>query len=208
MEKSPFLVIKNFLTPLFAENIINTLELNYPMEDKDGNFLKTVMPNQLVEMRVLPLLEDLLPIAEQYYGFKTKGILPFKFEWYVENFKVESAKNLSFFYDTPTARWKRISDIGFTGVIFLNDYNDEDPIDLDFEVYGGKLEFPSHAFGFNPQRGTLILFPECQHFANATSSIKMGELLQIRFHIVPEIPYKYDPNNFKGNYTTWFKNIT
>jgi hypothetical protein len=207
MEKSPFLVVKNFITPSFAENIINTLELNYPNEDINGKFLKTTSPNQLVEMRLLPLLDELIPIVEQYYGFKTKGILPFKFEWFVEGFKVEPAKNLSYFYHTAESRWKKISDIDFTGVIFLNDYNDQSPIDTDFEVYGGKLEFPNHAFGFNPQRGTLVLFPECQYFANTTSGITIGELIQIRFHIVPETPYKYSPNNFKGNYTTWFKNV-
>lgn len=195
---------------MFAENIIDTLDLNFPDEDAHGNPLKTVSPNRLAEMRILPLLEDLIPVVEQYYGFETKGILPLKFEWYVEGFQTEAAKNLSFYYERTQTKWRRISDIDFTGVIFLTDYNngDSSPIDTDFEVYGGKLEFPNHAFGFNPQRGTLVLFPECQFFANATSQIQYGELLQIRFHIVAETPFKYDPNNFKGNYTKWFKDIT
>jgi hypothetical protein len=98
----------------------------------------------------------------------------------------------------------RLYNRDFTGVIFLSDYQEQVPFDDEYEVFGGKLEFYSHKFGFNPQRGTLIIFPSDPHFINATSPIQAGDLFQIRFHITCTQPYLYNPKNFPGNYTTWF----
>lgn len=201
--KSPFFVVENFISPLLCEDIINRLNHTYPDTDKQDRPLKSIKYNKLTEIRVLPHIENILPKLEEYYGFETNGILPFIFEWYVEDFKVEPARSAAF--EFKKQEWVRISDIGFTGVIFLNDYNDKPPFDNDFEVYGGKLEFLTHQFGFNPKRGTLVFFPEVTNFINTTSSVKAGELNQIRFHIVPTKEYIYDMAKFPGNYKVWFK---
>lgn len=200
--KSPFFIVKEFISPLQCEDIVERLNNNYPNTDVDDVPVKNIKYNNLTELRILPALEDILPKLENYYSFKTKGILPFKFEWYVEDFKVEPPQTLSYVYRKH--KWTRVSEISFTGIIFLTDYNDKPPFDNDFEVYGGKLEFMTHRFGFNPQRGTLVCFPEGPNFINTTAQINAGELNQIRFHIVAETPYNYDPNNFPGNYKVWF----
>jgi hypothetical protein len=89
--------------------------------------------------------------------------------------------------------------------LFLTDYNDKPPFDEDYEVFGGKLEFPQHQFGFNPQRGTLIAFPSEPHFINMVSSILVGSLYLTKFHIATKSPLLYDPNKFPGNYNTWLR---
>ena len=201
--KSPFFIVEEFISPLMCEDIIERLNHNYPDEDKDGTPLKTIRANPLTELRVLPILEELIPTLEHYYNFETYGIQTFDFEWYVEGFKTEPAKCKNFMYQQK--KWVRISDIDFTGVIFLNDYNSEMPFDPLYEVYGGKLEFLTHQFGFNPSRGTLVFFPEGPNFVNTVGPIHAGELTQIRFHIRPKLRYNYDMNKFMGNYKIWFK---
>ena len=201
--KSPFYIVKYFISPLMCEDIIFRLNHTFPDEDKDGNPLKTVRLNPLTEIRILPKLEEILPALESYYNFETYGIQSFDFEWYVEGFKPENAKCKNFTYRGN--KWIRCSDIDFTGIIFLNDHNDTIPFDSDFEVCGGKLEFFTHQFGFNPNRGQLVFFPECPNFVNTTGPIQAGELTQIRFHIVPKVPYTYNIHNFPGNYKIWFK---
>jgi len=200
--KSPFFVVEEFISPLQCEDIIERQRNNFPDEDHNGVPLKTVRENELTQLRLLPLIDALMPDLEAYYGFERKGILPLLFEWYVEGFNVEPAKTKSFAYHKN--KWVRMLDVGFTGIIFLNDYNNTAPFDPDFEVCGGKLEFPTHRFSFNPQRGTLVFFPEAPNFVHTTSAIQVGELNQIRFHVVPEVIYNYDMSKFPGNYKSWF----
>jgi len=204
-DKSPFYVIDDFLSPLLCEDIIQRLNHTYPDCDENNVPLKTVKLNKLTELRVEPLLEAYIPTLEQYYSFETLGILPFKFEWFVEGFSVEPARCESFSYDNAKRKWVRISDVGLTGVVFLNEFNNAAPFDDAYEVYGGKLEFVTHNFGFNPKRGTVVFYPEAPNFVNTTSQIEFGELTQIRIHIVPMVLYNYNINNFPGNYKTWFK---
>ena len=203
--KSPFFLVDEFISPLMCEDIIFRLNHIYPDVDLNDVPLKSIKYNALTEIRILPMLEELIPELENYFEFEYEGILPFKFEWFVEGFKVQPPSCESYTY-TKTG-WMRIKDIGFTGVIFLNDSNSNPPFDNDFEVYGGKLEFTNHQFGFNPKRGLLVVYPEAPNFINTTAPVKAGELNQIRFHIVPTIPYKYDMKHFPGNYKVWFKNL-
>lgn len=204
-KKSPFYIVDEFLSPLQCEDIVARQNNIYPEVDKDDNPLKTVRENELTEMRVFPLVDDLIPHLENYYEFERKGVLPFKFEWYVEGFIPEPAKCASFQYGKN--KWNRISDIDFTGIVFLNDYNDKSPFDPSYEVCGGKLEFMNHKFGFNPKRGMLVFFPECPNFVNTISGIEAGELNLLRFHVVAKKLYNYNMNNFPGNYTLWFQNL-
>ena len=102
--------------------------------------------------------------------------------------------------------WKKVNDHDFCAILFLKDYQEEAPFDIDFEVYGGKLEFPTHNFSFLPKRGTLIIFPGNEYFINHTSDVYAGSLLQVRFHMVASVekPFKYNSKNFKGDYNSWF----
>jgi hypothetical protein len=104
-------------------------------------------------------------------------------------------------------KWVQTFPRDISGYIALCNYNDNIPFDEKFEVYGGKLEFPQHQFGFNPQIGTLILHPSGPHFIHQHTTMEYGNLFYIQFFLKSEVPYLYNPTNFPGDYTTWFKEI-
>ena len=104
--------------------------------------------------------------------------------------------------------WKLVNDYDFTMILFLKDHNESSNFDDMFECYGGKLEFPNHQFGFNPERGTAIIFPSNHYFLNKTNTPTYGDLFQVRLHFICTERFKYNPDNFKGNYLTWFKDLT
>lgn len=203
--KSPFLVYNEFISPLQCEEIIAGNNNIYPNFDKDGNIKPLFFGNNFVEMRILPKLRDLIvPDIESHFNVEVKGIKPIVMEWYSTGYIPDNkprCENSAFM----KGEWKRINDNDFTGIIFLNDYQDETPFDSDFEVFGGQLEFPTHQFSFNPVRGTLIIFPGASNFINATAEVKAGELTQIRFHIATHDLFVYDANHFRGNHEIWFK---
>jgi hypothetical protein len=99
----------------------------------------------------------------------------------------------------------RVRDRDLTAVIFLTDHQDKPPFDPEFEVSGGKLEFPQHGFGFNPERGTMVVFPADPHFLHRTAPVKAGELFQIRLHIATKEPFLYQPDDFPGDFRSWLK---
>jgi hypothetical protein len=204
MTKSPFVVVDEFVSPLQCEDIIYRLNNSFPDTDVNDVPFMTVRYSELTEDVLLPSIENLMPKLEKYYGFELNGILPFQLEWYVEGCHIEPHRCTSFVYKDK--KWVRVSDIGFTGIIFLNDYNNAPPFDPDFEVSGGRLEFINHQFSFNPRRGTLVFFPAAPNFMHTTGPIEAGELNQIRFHVVPKIPYNYDMAKFPGTFREWFKN--
>lgn len=200
--KSPFIVIDEFISPLLCEDIVERSRMDFP-NTENGVPVKSITQNVLTQNRVLPFLEDLIPFLESYYEFEHGGILPFNIEIFPQGCKQEIARseNSELGQDNE---WRRVNDRDFTGIIFLKDNCDDRNFDDFFEVYGSKLEFPNHGFGFKPQRGQLILFPSAPNFVNATISPKLGEMLQIRFHLVASEPYTYDRLKFPGNYTNWF----
>lgn len=204
--KSPFLIFREFISPLQCEDIISGNNNLYPQVDKFGNPIPLFFGNNLVEVRLIPKLEEeVIPKMEDHYNTKIKGIKPFTMEWYPEGYTSDKIKprceNSAFI----GGKWMRINDNDFTGILFLNEYQNEVPFDEIYEVYGGELEFPNHKFSFRPQRGTLVIFPGAPNFLNATASIESGELTQIRIHIASENLFVYDKNLYTGDYKTWFK---
>lgn len=202
--KSPFIVVEEFISPLQCEEIIIGNNNNFPNYDKEGKVQPLFFANKLAEVRVAPILVDeIIPEVEKHFGVDVKGLSEFELEWYSSGYegtgKVRYENSMYI-----NGNWVRINDHDFTGVIFLNDYNDRAPFDDEFEVYGGQLEFPTHEFSFNPQRGTLVLFPGAPNFANHVASVEAGELTLIRFHIATHDPYVYNMNEFPGDYRTWF----
>lgn len=199
--KSPFYIVEEFISPLLCEEIIDICGFTVPDSDKDGNDVKTMKSSERAEAIIYERLLSLLPELQEYYQFKYKGTEPIMFEWYPEDTKGDmSAENSNFL----RKKWLRTRQRDITGILFLCDYNDTPTLEQDYEVYGGKLEFPQHSFGFNPQRGTLIIFPSDPHFINCTSQVFAGELFQSRIQIAAQEPFLYNPQDFPGNYTTWF----
>lgn len=205
--KSPFLILKELLSPLQAEDMVNRLKHTIPNTDQKGDPTVTFKGNILSESRVVPVFNQLLPTIEDYYKFETKTLTPFTFEWYPTGYAGQKATcegSQLISKRGQSALWHKVSDYDFTVVVFLNDYSDSDMFDERFEVRGGKLEFPTHEFGFNPERGTAVVYPCAPNFVNAVSPVEVGDLNIIRFHIIAKEEYIYDMNQFPGDYTKWF----
>lgn len=206
--KSPFLVARELISPLQCEDMIERLKHTIPNTDQKGDPAVTYKGNRLSEIRTLPLFEELLPDVENHFGFKSKSFTKFIFEWYPTGFSGSKATSEAYKLNKKrgnNSSWHKVKDYDFTVVLFLNDYSDNlDTFDINFEVFGGKLEFPTHNFGFNPQRGTSIIFPSRPNFINAVAPVKLGDSNMIRFHIIAQEEYQYDPEEFKGGYIDWF----
>lgn len=205
--KSPFLVLKELVSPLQAEDMVARLNHTIPNTDQKGHPTVTFKGNRLSESRVAATFNQLLPVIEEYYEFQTKTLTPFTFEWYPAGYSgqpptSEGCQLIS--KRGQSALWHKIHDYDFTVVLFLNDFSDDTRFDERFEVRGGKLEFPTHEFGFNPERGTAIVYPCCPNFINAVSPVEAGDSNIARFHIIAKEEYKYDMERFPGDYTTWF----
>lgn len=203
--KSPFYVVQDFVSPLMCEDIIDHCDFNVPDKDKDGEYVKTTKTCEPAESIIYERMLSLVPNLQTHYGFTYKGTERMKFEWFPQGsegqFQCENSEHLR-------GKWLRTLSRDFTGVLFLTDYQERPEFEQEYEVYGGKLEFVQHQFGFQPQRGTLVVFPSDPHFINITSKVVLGDLFQVRIQMVAKTPYIYQPTEFPGNYTTWFKPLT
>lgn len=205
MVKSPFYVVQDFLSPLLCEQVADDLNFIYPDKDPNGKPVKTFKSHERSEDIIFQHLRSHIPQIEAYYDIEYRGTTPMSFEWYPQGCDGESARCENSEY--LNKQWVRTRDRDISGILFLCDYQDHIPFDGDFEVYGGKVEFLQHQFGFNPQRGTLIMFPSEAHFLNGTTPVEAGDSFMVRFHIAANTPYVYEPADFPGDYTTWFEEI-
>lgn len=202
MDKSPFYVIEEFISPLMCEDVVDACNFNVPDRDKEGDYVKTTRMCESAEQMIFDRLQLALPELQAYYKLLYRGTERISFEWFPEGskgqFQAENSEHLR-------GKWLRTRGRDLSAILFFSDYQDNPPFDREFEVYGGKLEFVQHRFGFNPQRGTLIVFPSDPHFINITTPVMAGDLYQARIQIASQTPYLYNPEEFPGNYTTWFK---
>ena len=204
LPKSPFIVHRDFLSPKICEDIVCALGFYTPDFNKEGKPIKMVREHEDAESIIFEKFQLIIPTLEQYYGFNHRGTEPISFEYYAEGVESQPQSENS---NMVNKKWARTKDRDLSCVLFLCDYQDNVPFDNDYEVYGGKLEFLTHQFGFNPQRGTLIVYPSGPNFVNIVSPIFVGDSIMARFHIASMLPYVYNPNNFPGNYTNWFKGL-
>lgn len=204
--KSPFLVIQRFISPLTCERIVECLPRYQPSDvSTDDHADKKVTFNELgMQYLQLPILEN-IPKIESHFNVHYKNLDDTYIEWFkpgtIDKLKCDNSSYIA-------RKWVRNLNRDFSGVIFLNDYNNSVPFDNSYEVYGGKLEFPQHGFSFQPQRGTLIVYPSGPHFINFNSEIKFGDLFQVRFFIETQMVYLHTPGDFPGDYTEWFKDFS
>lgn len=203
MTKSPFKVYQEFLTPLECERIIKHLPLGVPDKILDTP-IPTIGESDFVDKIVNRHVNKIIPELEKYYNFSYKATTPYEYTWYTQGteggFICNNSKRIN-------QKWLRTLDRDFTGIIFLSDYNETEYFEEKFDCYGGKLEFPQHAFGFNPQRGTLVIFPSGPHFIQVTTPVKAGNLVQLTFHLAAMEPYLYNPREFPGDFSVWFTEV-
>ncbi len=200
--KSPFKVYKHFLSPKICEQICDRIAFTDPDVDIENNTQRMLKRDQMAEEVIYDKLQDLVPELEKYYDVVYKGTEHVMVEWYSEGVVGKPQCENSHYL---RKKWVRTMSRDLTGIVFMSDYQDTPHFDSDYEVYGGKLEFPQWGFGFNPTRGTLIVYPSVPHFINATAEIKAGELYQARIQIAATLPFLFDPNKFPGTYRDWFK---
>lgn len=204
---SPFYIIQDFISPIKTEQVIDSLMCYEPDTDNEGFATKNTRTNDASEELIYMALQPYVPTLEQHYGITYKGTERVMFEWYPHGCAAQAPRceNASYVKRSDGSAWVRDRERDLTCVLFLSDYQDDAPFDSDYEVYGGKLEFPQHQFGFNPQRGTLIVFPSDPHFINVTADIAFGDMFLARFHIAATQPFVYDPKKFPGDYNTWLE---
>ncbi|AVH85359.1 hypothetical protein RsoM2USA_431 [Ralstonia phage RsoM2USA] len=204
--KSPFMVINDFLSPKWCDQISTMVKFNHVDRDAAGFPVKMEKTHDDAESIIVDQLEGLVPDIETRYGLKIKSIEKVKFEGFHEGMKshcqppgCENAVYLK-------RKWVKVKDVDLTAILWLSDYQNETPIDLRYEVFGGKLEFPAPYFNFSlvPQRGSLIIYPAGPHFITSISNVKVGTLLQARINITAQDMYLYDPANFPGTWKDWF----
>jgi hypothetical protein len=199
--KSPFVVIPNFISPSLCEQIVDNVGFNKPVINNNGVPLASSVRDDEYDQVLFARLKPHIKSFEQYYDFQYSSTERFSFEWLPLDCQMDVHCENAEYRDNA---WIKNKNRDFTGVIFLCNFNERAPFDTDFECYGGKLEFINHQFSFNPNRGTLVLFPSEPRFCNASSRVIAGDAYQARFHIAAKSSYIHDMSKFPGDYRSWF----
>lgn len=202
--KSPFLVVQDFLSPKVCESIADNLGFYSPDINEEGKPIKMFRHDDHGQEIIFNRLQSYISTIESHYNVEYKGTEQMIFEYLAQGTVTEPICENS---NYVSKKWARTKNRDLTAVLFFSDYNRHVPFDGDYEVYGGKLEFPQHGFGFNPVRGVLIVYPSGPHFINANAAIVAGDLYQVRIHMATHLPYLYNPHDFPGDYRSWFEGL-
>lgn len=207
--KSPFLVFQDFISPLHCEDIIDDLDITIPNEDVDGNPLKMVMHHDRLEKEIYTRFLGVAPTIEKHYNVNHRATTEIDFEWYPQGYKQSNpiCENSTLITRGNKRGWARVRDRDLTAILFLTEYCDKPDFDSLYEVFGGKVEFVTWGFGFNAERGTLIVFPSTSNFINVISEVFVGDLVMAKFHMATQIPFIFNPDEYKGTYKEWFSHI-
>lgn len=205
VNKPPFFLVRNFISPLMCENIITDLGIHRtpPMMSQAGNPKEMLFVNKLNERRLADVFDRYIEELENHFGADYLGTHSIHFEWYPTGSKVKNAKSDGYVLDRDN-QWVRNKEIDLVGILWLNDYNPNgDTFDESYEAYGGKLEFPNFNISFNPERGSLVVFPTAPNFVYTISDVYGGDMTVAKFTIRTEKPYAYDANKFNHDPTEW-----
>lgn len=206
MDKSPFKIYQDFLPGAECDAIAKELRVE-PTLDAHGVAMSMERHHIATEQSLFEKFKPLIGELESYYtGFKYRGTEHLVFQQFPANGKPAEAphcENAVF----KRKKWIRVKDRDLTGILWLKDYQETSPFNIETQVLGGKLEFPVYNFGFQAQKGTLVIYPACERFICLTSTVLVGELQCVRFHICGKDMWLYDPALYPGDFRTWFSNI-
>lgn len=204
--KSPFIVLQSLLSPEECKWINRATRVE-PDLDLEGVPLAMTRAHPESQAFIFDRFKQHIPHIEEHYGLKYKSTETMQFHQFpVTNAKLAEqphCDNAVF----KRKKWVRVAARDLSCVLWLKDYQDQPPFDLERHVLGGKLEFPIYNFGFQPQAGTLVVFPSCERFIQATTSILVGELQLAKFYLHSTEPWFYDPTLFPGDFRTWFNDV-
>lgn len=202
--KSPFFVSEEFISPNQCEKLVKDFSLVIPsrMESGEPFAYERYLPKE-TEAQILERTVDMNAVINSYYNVSVNSY-SVKFQQFWENAKSPAMPISLPGWKYNRKKWTKLSGIDLVGVVWLKDYNDSVPLDPRYEVYGGKLEFPSFDFSFVPARGTLVLFPAVPNFSHAISHVLYGSLQQLVFGITLDKPLEYSAEQFGGTFRDWF----
>jgi len=203
-KKQPFLIVREFLNPLACEQIIEDLRVHntYPIIGQDGSPRKSIFHNNLNTTRIMRMFDGVVTRLEENFNSTYLGTHQLMFEWYPTKYKKVEPVVDAYQY-TKNDGWKRANRIDFTGILWLNDYNDGGEFDPYFEVYGGNLNFPNFDINFRPERGTLVLFPSTPNFVYNVGEISYGSLTQVHFQIRSTGDFQFKKEDYDLNPSNW-----
>ncbi len=203
--KSPFLIFRELISPKQCEAIVSRLGFFQPDLNTDGDPIKMMRHHEGCEEELFrETIQPITPTIFKHYGAEYRGTEQMAFEFKAGGVVGEPECSNSQYL---RQKWVQTKARDFTAVLFLSDYSSQANFDTDYEVYGGKLEFPQHGFGFNPERGTMVVFPSGPHFIHANADIIAGDLFQVKIHFAAKEPFLYQPTDFPGDYKSWFTGL-
>ena len=207
MTKSPFLVFQHFIEPEVCDQLALDVRVE-PLKNDDEVLQATERFQTDAEIKIFEFFKPLIPKLEEHFnGFKYRGTEHLVFQQFpVSNGNAAEephCENAVF----KRKRWVKVRDRDLTGILWLKDFHEAPPFDVKTQVLGGKLEFPVYNFGFQPQKGTIIIYPACERFISLTSSVLVGELQCVRFHICAEGVWLYNPEDYPGDFRSWFEQV-
>lgn len=189
--KSPFILLENYIPLELCDQLIKGNRPKFPQKNSKQKPTKTPYFSQLSENRLLPYIDDLLNVAEEYYKFETEEIKQTIIEWYPTDhapFPPE-ADGAPMIFGVP--RDSQL--INFTILFFL-----------EAAAYGGNLEFPTHKFTLTPKAGTAIMYPSNSNFISTISGVGAGNLTLARVKVKALNGYRYNMKEYPGNFKVWF----
>jgi hypothetical protein len=205
--KSPFLVFQNLIDDKTCDQIAKTVRVE-PLKDDNEMLQATERYHPESEKIIFEKFQPLIPqLNEHYEGFKYRGTEHLVFQQFPISNGAPAEEPHCENAVYKRKRWIRTKDRDLTGLLWLKDYQEVPPFDVRTQVLGGKLEFPVYNFGFQPQKGSLVIYPASERFISLTSAILVGELQCVRFHICSEGIWLYDPALYPGDFRTWFNDI-
>lgn len=202
--RSPFFVIDELLSPLSCEQIVDEIDFNgFSVDPATSKPTKTTLTNKRCDVLVEDALVQHIDAINRHFGVEVDDVLSIAYEWFPEGCASLPAAADGF---TRMGRdWVRSSSEDLVAILFMSQYNTVAPFDSDFEVFGGKLEYPTFGFGFNPTMGSLIVHPAAPNFISTTSPVIVGDLFQARIRLSSRRPVRFDIRDYPGDFRTWFR---
>lgn len=198
--KSPFMIYSDAVSPMQCENIVDSVEFIALDIDKFSKPIETTKMSDLGTAIIHQAIRDREQDIVKCFGSGIAEMDDTRIIWadstVVPRPQCDNSVRVK-------DKWLRVHNRDLTAVVFMSDFNDRPPFDDDFEVYGGKLEFPSHGFGFNSVRGTMIIMPSDPHFTHVFSPVLEGDLFISKTFITLKTPFLYTPKLFPGTWKEW-----
>lgn len=207
--KSPFLIVQDFISPLLCEQFVDELDFVVPDEDIAGNPIKMIVHHERLENIIYDKFLTTIPDIESYYGVSHRGTTEVDFSWFPQGYNKSEmmSENSKLINIAGRKKWAKTEDNDLTCLLFLTEHCYNPNFDSLYEVYGGKINFGSFGFGFNAERGTLIVYPSCANFNSTVSPVQVGDLIFAKFHIATKNQFIFNLQEYPGTFKEWFNHI-